>query len=171
MGMKDFFGPAKSVTSTLVYDQKEFYLFLKHWLVDRAYLVEEKDYTEKIQANGLKLYAFNWQCEKRIDDFTKTKIFVYFQAEAENAIIETHDGKKKTVQNGTVTIKISSFLDIDPEEEWNISKTNATKIFFRELWIKLLAKGVWAEKQSLMNKDVKIFIDDINTYLKLYRYD
>ncbi len=110
-------------------------------------------------------------CEKRIDDFTKCKLALYYQAEAENVQIETHDGKKKTAQNGNVIIKISSFLDIDPEEEWNINKTNATKVFFRELWIKLLAKGVWAKKQALLNKDTKLLIEDINTYLKLYRYD
>ena len=103
MGVKDFLSPPKTVSSTLVYDQKEMYNYLRKWFSERSYDVAELDYTEKILASGSKLYACTWLADKRVDDYTKFVISLEYKAEAENVQIELHDGKKKTAPNAART--------------------------------------------------------------------
>ncbi|MSR85822.1 hypothetical protein EXS74_00330 [Candidatus Woesearchaeota archaeon] len=171
MGVKDFLSPAKTISSTLVYDQKELYNYLKKWLSLRGYDAAETDYTEKILAEGKKLYSFQWVADKRVDDYTKFLFSIDFKAEAENIQIELHDGKKKSAQKGTVTIKIANFIEKDIESDWTLSKKNAYQTLFREIYDKLIAKGKWSRYQSELGKDASAFIADIKTYLKTHRYE
>ena len=171
MGVKDFLSPAKTISSTLVYDQKELYNFLKKWFSLRGYDAAESDYTEKILAEGKKLYSFQWIADKRVDDYTKFCFAVDFKAEAENVQIELHDGKKKTAQKGTVTIKIANFIEKDFESEWALSSQKAYQTLIREIYDKMVAKGKWSRYQSELGKDGTALIGDIKTYLKTHRYE
>lgn len=171
MPIKDFFGPTKTLNSTLTYSQRELYNYLKKWFSERSYDIEEKNYTEKILSSGKKLYYFKWATEKRIDDFTKCKMEVYFEAQVDNVQIETSEGKKKTAQQGDVSIKVASFLDADTEDEWNINKKTPWRALMHEVYMKMVAKGTWARKKAMLTKDTNNFISDLNTYLKHYRYD
>jgi len=169
--VKDFIGPAKTVSSSLVYDQKELYKYLSKWFAERQYDALEIDYTEKILAEGKKLYAFTWMAEKRVDDYTKLVIAIDFKAEAENVQVELHDGKKKIAQKGTVTIKLSPYLDKDIEAEWALTKEKAYQTLLREIYDKMIIKGKWAKYQSQLAKDLEHIISDLKTYLKTHRYD
>lgn len=171
MGVKDFLSPAKTISSILVYDQKELYNFLRKWFSLRGYDPEETDYTEKILAEGKKLYSFQWVAKKRVDDYTKFVFSVDFKAEAENVEVELHDGKKKTAQKGAVTIKVANFIEKDIESEWALSKKTAYQTLFREIYDKMVAKGKWSRYQSDLGKDSAAIIGDIKTYLKTHRYD
>jgi hypothetical protein len=171
MPIKDFFGPVKTLSATLTFSQKDVYNYLMRWYRDRNYDVDEKNYTEKILANGKKLYYFKWIVEKRIDDFTKCKMELYYTAEAENVQVETSDGKKKTMQQGEIAIKLGSYLDIDTEDEWSLNKRTPWMTLMREIYIKMAAKGTWARKKAHLIKDTNALISDINAYLKHFRYD
>ena len=171
MGVKDFLSPPKTISSTLVFDQKELYNYLRKWFGERGYDIAETEYTEKVLANGNKLYAFIWLADKRVDDYTKFIFAVDFKAEAENVQVELHDGKKKTAQKGTVTIKISSFLEKDIESEWTLKKEKAYQTLIREIYDKMVVKGKWSRYQSSLGKDFSLVLADIKTYLKTHRYD
>lgn len=171
MGVKDFLSPAKTINSTLVYDQKEMYNYLKKWFSERGYDVAELDYTEKILASGAKLYAWTWLADKRVDDYTKFVFSLEYKAEAENVHVELHDGKKKTAQKGTVSLKISTYIEKDIESEWNLIKATAYRTLMREIYDKMITKGKWARYQSIIEKDQALIISNIKTYLKTHRYD
>ncbi|HIH14966.1 MAG: hypothetical protein QT08_C0021G0020 [archaeon GW2011_AR17] len=171
MGVKDFLSPPKTINSTLVYDQKELYRYLQKWLSERGYDVAELDYTEKILADGKKLYAFNWICDKRVDDYTKFMVSIDFKAEAENVQIELQDEKKKTAQKGTVTIKIATYIEKDIEAEWSLKKEAPYRALMREIYDKMVTKGKWARYTNKLAKDANLLISDIKTYLKTHRYD
>ncbi len=171
MGTKDFVGMPLSVSNTLTYDQKELYKFLKKWFTDRGYSIKEKDYTEKILSDGKKLYHFNWANDKWLDEITKSYILVEFKAEVENVTIETHDGKKKSAQNGLVLVTFTTYFDRDPTSEWNMLKKDPYKTLFKELWDKMLSRGKWERRKSALEKDLEAIMSDLKTYLKVHRYD
>lgn len=171
MGVKDFLSPAKTISSTLTYDQKELYKYFQKWLSERGYDVAEIDYTEKILSEGKKLYAFTWICDKRVDDYTKFMISIDFKAEAENVHIELHDGKKKTAQQGSVTAKIVTYMEKDIESEWALTKRSPYNSLMREIYDKMITKGKWASYQAKLGKDAQALMTDLKTYLKTHRYD
>ena len=171
MGTKDFVGMPLSVSNTLTYDQKELYKFLKKLFTDRGYSLKEKDYTEKILADGKKLYHFNWSNGKWIDEITKSIIDVEFKAEVENVTIETHDGKKKTAQMGPVIVTFVSYFDRDPTSEWNMLKKDPYKTLFKEVWDKMLSRGKWERRKSALENDLEVIMSNLKTYLKVHRYD
>ncbi len=171
MGSKDFLTAPKIISNSLVYDQKEFYNYLKRWFSLRSYDINEGSYTEKILANGKKLYSFVWMNDKRVDDYTKFVIGLDFSAEVENIQIELHDGKKKTAQKGTITLKFTSFIEKDADLEWTIGKKTAYRAIFMEIYDKIIAKGKWARYQTNLGKDFNALMGDVKTYLKMHRYD
>ncbi len=171
MSVKDFLSPAKTINSTLTYDQKELYRYFQKWLSERGYDIAEIDYTEKILSEGKKLYAFNWLCDKRVDDYTKFMISIDFKAQAENVQIELHDGKKKTAQHGTVTVKIATYMEKDIDSDWTLNKRTAYSTLIREIYDKMVVKGKWASFQGKLGKDAQALMNDLKTYLKTHRYD
>lgn len=171
MGVKDFLGPPKTITTTLVFDQKELYNYLKKCFGKRGYDIDESEYTEKILADGRKLYAFVWKIDKRVDDYTKCIFMLEYKAEAENVQIELHDGKKKTAQSGSVNIKINPLLEKDIESEWTLNKQKAYQTLIREIYDKMVVKGKWSRYQSQLSSDLNAILSDIKTYLKTHRYD
>ncbi|MBI5797917.1 hypothetical protein HZA98_03370 [Candidatus Woesearchaeota archaeon] len=171
MGVKDYIGSTKTVSSTLVYDQKELYRFLSKWFEKRQYDIEETNYTEKISSEGKKIYAFEWIAEKKMDDYAKIKLVLRFNAEAETISVEGEDGKKKSAQKGTVTAKFTGYLDKDIESDWALSKKTAYRTFMRELYDKVFNKGKIDNYGAQLSKDFNAIIADLKTYLKTHRYD
>lgn len=171
MPQKDLLGPAKTVTSSLTYDQKALYKFLMKWLEERQYNVLEKDYKERLTADGKRLYTFLWESDKAVDDYTKFVITLDFKAEVENVQAETHDGKKKTAQKGDVTITFLAYINRDFENEWALTKEKPTQRLLREIYDKLVIKGRFSRQEAELKQDLKALMADVKTYLKTHRYD
>ncbi len=171
MPQKDLVGTEKSVSATLTYDQKELYKYFSKWFDERHYDVIEKDYKEKLNGEGMRIYVFTWECEKKVDDYTKFKIAVDFKSEAENVKVELHEGKKKTAQKGEVSATFQAFLERDYEEDWKLSKEKATQRLMREVYDKMVAKGKYSRYENNLKKDLKAIMSDLKTYLKTHRYD
>lgn len=171
MPQKDLLGPAKIVSSTLTYDQKALYKFLGKWFQDRQYNVLEKDYKERVNADGKRVYQFKWVADKKVDDYTAFFITLDFKAEVENVPTETHDGRKKTAQNGEVTITFQAYIERDYEDEWALTKERPTQRLLREIYDKLVIKGRFIQQEGELRKDLKGLMNDAKTYLKTHRYD
>ncbi len=171
MGAKDVAGPAKTVSATLTYDQKDLYNYFNKWFEERHYDVTEKDYKERITGDGKRVFTFNWECEKEVEDYTKLFINVSFKAEVENVKIETHDGKSKTAQKGEVTATFQAFVERDADDEWQLTKEKATQHLMREVYDKMIAKGRLNRYNNQLSKDMDLVMSDLKTYLKTHRYD
>lgn len=169
--VKDYVSLPRKVSVTLVYDQKALYTSLKKWFADRRYIVIEKDYTEKITAGGKRVFAFLWEPERRVDDYTKDVVVVEFKAEVENVQVETYEGKKKTVQSGTVLAIFSGYLIKDIESEWHMLKERPFQAVIREAYDKMVRKGKWARYKSRLEKDLTAVVAEFKAYLKVHRYD
>lgn len=169
---KDFVTPRQTVNRSLTYDQKDLYKFLQHWFIERNYDFIELDYTEKLGTNGKRVYAFRWQNERKLEPLIKSIIEVEFRAETENVQVETHDKKRKTMQNGDVSITVTSYLLREVDSEWALRKESVYFRFIREVYDKYLGRGGRLTRyHEDVKNDVKMLLADIRSYLRVHRYD
>ena len=103
-----------------IFDFKELYRFCYTWLVDKEYKVIEKEYTEKIGAEG-KEVVIEWHADRKISDyfryFFKIKWRILRMKDADVEI----NGTKVTLNKGEPEIKMESILEKDYEHRWEHS--------------------------------------------------
>jgi len=171
MPQQDFISPAQSVTRTVTYDQKELYRFLRKWLSERHYLINEKEYTERVGPEGKRMFVFTWMADKKLDDYTKAVLEVSVRSITEDVKVELHDGKKKTAQKGDVSGSFRAFILKDYEDEWTLKKKPVPLRVLREMYDKMVLKGTFARHQAHLKKDYNALMSDFKTYLSTHKYD
>lgn len=170
MPQMDFISPVKTITKSLVYNQKDLYKFLMKWFAERHYAIVELDYTEKDLGEGKKLYGFNWANEKKIEEFTKLIIEVGFEAKAINTMVETENGQRKA-QKGEVKVEFKGFVLKDVEDDYTLSKEAPQRRLLKEIYAKFIGNKRMNRFEAQLGKDINAIITDLKTYLKAHRYD
>ncbi len=171
MAQKDFIQPVKKITQELTFDFKELYSTIRSWLKDRGYdPVDEKDHSEKVKADGTKAIEISVQAEKKVDPYVKIILEFGISASVKDVVVDV-EGKKSTLQEGSVTIGLGGFLKKDPESDWAIKNENPLRMFFREVYDKFVGSDKLGFAEAKLQKDIKKLIHDLKVYLKLHRFE
>ena len=170
MAVKDYVGSAVNIKQSLTFDIKELYKTLKIWLSDRGYNVMEPKYSEMPMGESLKKTSFVWNCEKKVDPYTKLAMEISFNAETKDIAVEK-DETKHLAQEGEVEIVFVGYIARDLEEDWALREKTGMQRFFRELYDKFSKKGKYEDYEARLKKDIDSVVYDVKTYLKLHRFD
>jgi len=169
MPVMDYVVPVTKIKQSLSFEIKDFYKMLKSLFKERGYGIEETEYAESGHEEGHKTH-FLWKCEKKMDSYSKLMIEIKFLAETRDAVLEDED-KKKTVQEGNVSLSIGGYISKDIEDEWALKVKTGIDRFFRELYDKFGKGQKFEEYESKLKKDIEAITYDIKTYLKMNRFD
>ena len=101
-------------------DFKEFYRFCYMFLVDKGYWVVEKNYTEKIQANGKEI-EIEWNASRKISDYFRFNLKTNWRILGMKDVEVEKNGDKLKMNKGDFEIKISAVLEKDYENRWENS--------------------------------------------------
>ncbi|MDD4877604.1 MAG: hypothetical protein PHO02_01050 [Candidatus Nanoarchaeia archaeon] len=169
MAVMDYVVPVTKIKQSLSFEIKDFYKMLKNWMKERGYEIEEKEYAESGHDNGHKTH-FVWKCEKKMDSYTKIIIELNFIADTKDVVLED-DEKKKTLQEGNVSIAVGGYISKDIEDEWAMKVKTGFERFLRELYDKFGKGQKFEEYEGKLKKDIETIVYDIKTYLKMHRFD
>lgn len=146
-----------------IFDYKELYRFCYSWLIDKEYLVKEKEYTEKIHPTG-KEVVIEWEATRKISDyfrfFFKIKWRIMNMKDAEVEI----EGVKATLNKGEPEIKLTAILEKDYEHRW---ENSGFLKFLRGLYDKYLIRGRIDDYESRIFTEGDEFLAQVKAFLAL----
>lgn len=169
MAVMDYVVPVTKIKQSLTFDFKDFYKMLKSWFKERGYSIEETEYAESGHDTEKRTH-FQWKCSKKMDSYSKLVIELKLLAETKEVVLEEED-KKKTAQEGNVSITIGGYISKDIEDEWAIKVKTSFERFLRELYDKFGKGEKFEEYEGKLKKDIETIVYDIKTYLKMNRFD
>lgn len=145
------------------FDYSELYSYVYDWLKDAGYTVKEPEYSEKISGTK-KDISIEWECDADISDYYKKTITVGWTVSGmEDAEVQV-DGEKKSMNKGSLMIKIGAQLEADPKNEWE--KKPVYK-FFRGIYDKYIVDTVSKEAKKNTAIDASSLVDDIKSFLNI----
>lgn len=144
-----------------IFDFKELYTFSYNWLVDEGYEVTEKKYSEKI-VPGAKEIDIEWNAYKKISDYFRFNIKMYWRIVGLVDVEVEENGKKRKMNKGTTEIKFSAILEKDYENRW---ENNPIAKFLRGVYDRYVIRGrieqyegkIFAENDELIAQ-IKSFL-------------
>lgn len=170
MAVKDYVGAPVTITQTMTFDMKEMYRSLKKMVAERGYEVFEPSYTEKPSKGGHKKISFFWNCEKKMEHYTKIAIEIVFSANVHDVEVE-EDEKKHLHQEGEVSVIMSAYVAKDIEDDWAMRKKTGLMRLLREVYDQFAKKDKFDAYEEKLKKDVDAISYDMKTYFKVHRFD
>ncbi len=157
-----------------VFDLKEFYIFVRDWLVAEGFADNKKDeymeklYFERISPQGFKEVWVWWRTEKQPhgSKFFKYKLDVDFQVLGMVDVEIIHKGVKIKAQKGEVGVYIKADIELNPEFmkfEFPVPFYKGFTDLFRR---RIYRKEIEEHKRSF-REDVYRLQDAIKRYLEL----
>jgi len=125
------------IKDSTIFDFKELYEFMYHWLVDEGYDVIEKKYTEKMDARGKEL-EIEWNAYKKVSDYFRFRINVRWYINSLVDVEVEENGKKRKMNKGTIEIKFAADLEKDYEHRW---ENNPIAKFLRNVYDRYVIRG------------------------------
>jgi len=122
------------------------YSDLTDWAKRYGYRWHESSYKHKVPSTAGAEQEFIWIFEKDVNDFVRYTILITAKAQELTEItVDIGNGKKKTLSNAKIEIKMNGHIDFD--------------------WQKKFSKGKWAEVlgplyMKIMNKEFEIIYYD-----------
>lgn len=146
---------------------KELYKEITSWLVEHGYEKNEIMNEEQVLENGKQIFIL-LEPSKAISDYGKVEMEISISiSELEKVTIE-HEGVKKHMDKGNVSVTIETSLVTDHENKWQnkpfyyFSKKIMERFFFKE-YIDMYKEEVVEDKRILMR--------EIKGFLNLYRFN
>lgn len=165
MGVREYVVKEKKISKELKFNKKELVKELDRQLNNRGYKHLELTYSEKNTPGGLKV-NFKWGAEKKISETEKLALDINFETISKKVKVEK-DGKKKTMDEGTVNISLVGFTKKDSEDEWSLKKEKISKRVLREAYEKFVRGKKNKYYVDEVEKDIDAIIDGLKKYLKM----
>jgi hypothetical protein len=171
MAQKDFVQPVIKVKKELTYDFKEFYSMLRSWLKDRGYdPIAELDHSDISTPEGGQKIEILLAAEKKVDPYVKLIMEIEISSNTKNVTVE-QEGKKSTVQEGSILVGFGGYLKKDVEDDWTVKNKSVLRKFMRDVYDKYIGSDKLEMAETKLKDDIKKVIHDLKTYLKLHRFD
>lgn len=146
-----------------IFDFKEMYRFAYVWLVDKEYLVVEKEYTEKIGSTGKEVYM-DWEARRKISDYFRFVFKIQWRIlNMKDADVEI-DGAKVTLNKGDSEFKITAILEKDYEHRW---ENSGFLKFLRGMYDRYIVRGRIDKYEEDVFKEGDEFLAQIKAFLAL----
>lgn len=151
------------VKQTDIFDFKEMYNFLYKWLVDEGYKVVEKNYSEKVTANGKEL-DIEWEAKKKVSDYFRFVIKPKWKILGMTSVEVERNGKKVSMNKGKVEIKVGAVLEKDYEARW---ENNPFFKFLRDVYNRYIIRARVEEYERKLFKEADEFLAQMKSFLAL----
>jgi len=145
------------------YNYAELYNFCYDWLKSEDYLVEERQYLEKMTSYG-KEVKIEWKAWKKISDYYKNVIEVTWHILGMNDAEVEENGKKIKTNKGEVKITFVGVLERDYEDTWE--KEPFWK-FMRSIYDKYIMRTTQDEYEVRLINKAQAYVEDVKSFLNL----
>lgn len=168
MGTKrDIFVDAEMKFTGYTFDFLEVYTHAKDWIEWKGYSLTEKKYKEVVSPGDSKNYHIIWEISKKIDNYTKYLIILEWQLIAIKDVETVFHGKKTKAQNGEINVKVSAYMVLDYDEQW---EEHALLKFFKGFYERFLYAGTIKRNEDELWGEGWGVHDEIKAFLDLYKY-
>jgi len=145
------------------WNYKDLYKFCFDLLEQEGYILQEKEYSEKVTSFGKEIFL-DWKAEKDVTDYFRYEIQMeWLILGMKDAEVE-QDGKKISTNKGEVEIKIRVNLVRDYEERW---EDRPFYKFLRSVYEKYIIRTTIDEYEDDLKDKSKGYIKEIKAFLNL----
>ncbi|MEM2772466.1 MAG: hypothetical protein QXR88_01295 [Candidatus Pacearchaeota archaeon] len=145
-----------------IFDFKNIYTLIFEWLSDMGYFVVEKEYSEKIKAEGKEI-EIKWICTKKVTDYFRFIINVNWRIDNLQEIEITKEKKIRT-NKGNIEIKFSAILERDWQNKYEVSPFHK---FLRAVYEKYIIPNRIEQMEEKVTEEVLDIVNNIKAYLIL----
>lgn len=147
-----------------IFDFQDFYKFCYLWLTEETGLkMLEDKYKEKVVGDS-KNIEIEWSGKKEITDYFRFDVKVTFEITAMTKVEVNKEGRKMTMNNGTVELKIKGILVRDYKGKFEIS---ATKKFMRSVYEKWIIPSRIEQFEGKIAEDCDEFLSQAKAFLDM----
>lgn len=146
-----------------IFNYKELYRYMYVWLIDKEYLVIEKEYTEKIGPNG-KEVVVKWEARRKISDYFRFVFLMEWRILGMKEVEAMEDGAKITLDKGDSEIKVQAILEKDYENRWENSSFFK---FLRTAYDRYLIRGRIDKYETMIYNEVNEYLYQMKSFLSL----
>ncbi len=152
-----------------IFDMGELYQVMFRWFNHHDYDFQEKEYLEKRNSDGSRNLEIKWIATKKISDYFKFQIDIFFRLIALTDVEVELDGKKKKANRASpAEIEFSATLLKDYEGRWG---QNGFLTFIREVYYVYIIMGRINDYKADLYGEVYEIIDEIKAFLNMYKFE
>jgi hypothetical protein len=150
-----------------VFSVSELFRLIDEWLLDKGYYRVEPKHVESAKPEG-KFVELELTPGKELTDYAKALIRIKIQmSNIKDVTLETPEGKKQKLNQGTVLITISSVLETDYQERW---EAKPLFLFIRTIYDKYIFRSLTGGFEGTIKGDVEHLKRTVSGFLNLHRY-
>jgi len=151
-----------SITKEATFEIDKLYEFMRDWFNRKNYDFYEKDYGEKLKAEGFKDNKIKWKTERKVDDYIKFTIKVTIKC----SDIKEVRLKKCIACKGKLTISLKSELQVDYDDRW---KSPSFLKFTRGIFDKFIMKDRYVRYNTELKDETYDLFNQIKAFLNLQK--
>ncbi len=150
-----------------VFSVAELFRLIDEWLLDKGYYRIEPKHVESAKPEG-KFVELELTPSKQLTDYAKALLRIKIQMNnIKDATLETPEGKKQKLNQGSVLVTVSGVLETDYQERW---ESKPLFLFIRTLYDKYIFKSLTGGFEGTIKNDVEHFKRTVSGFLNLHRY-
>jgi hypothetical protein len=149
-----------------LFELRELYMMVDKWLRQKGYDKFEKRNHEHVLKEG-KYIEIELEPWKKITDYAKIVINLYFHCYNVKEVIVKKDGQDVKMNQGKIKIKFVGFLVTDYEDKW---EGKPIFYFLRAVMDKWIYRVNSEQYESAVAEDVKHLYQNVKAFLNLFRY-
>lgn len=146
---------------------KDLHALICSWLEEHSYTVTEVINQEQVLQNGKQIFI-QLEPEKSVSDYGKIEMEIAISMSGLEKKTITHDGIKKHMDHGDVSVTIETFLITDYEGRW---QNKPFYYFTKKIMERFFYKEYVEMYKEEVNRDKQLLMKEIKSFLNLYRFN
>lgn len=146
-----------------IFNFGEFYKFCYNWLIEKDYLVTEKNYSEKIKADG-KLVEILWEGRRKISDYFRFVLKIQWRIIGMTDVEVQREGIKLKLNKGELEMTFTATIEKDYEHRW---ENTAFLKFLRGVYDRYIIMGRIEKYEERIFQEVDEYIAQAKAFLVL----
>jgi len=164
--MPSFFIVGKTSISLkgIIFDYRDFYLFMKRTMEDRGYFIEEKKYTHSPKKGKIH-DGFYWKCLKNLDDYNRFIMEIISDFHNEDiTVVKKEKKERKEKGSGLITLRATLLTDYDTKWE-----NNPFVNFMKTVFEHLFEKSSVDKNKEVLNNEMYELENEVKSYFSVQR--
>jgi hypothetical protein len=145
---------------------EELYKLIDHWTREKAYTKHELNNTEQVFKDG-RFITLELEPYKKITDYAKYVIQIKMTAKEMKDVTVEKDGRRVALNDGTVELKLTGFLELDYEGRW---EKKPLFYFLRNVFDQFVFKTNTEVFEAGLVEEVNQIYSIVKGFLNLHRY-
>ena len=157
---------AESISYEGYFDAEGLYLHIDNWFRNKAYIKKEIRHSEMVYPDGKQISIQN-EPYKKVNDYCRNVIVLTIDISGLKTVEIDKKGKKMKVNEGSVEITMTPFLELDYEHRW---ENKPTFFFISTLFDQFVFKYQTDNYKKSILQDCTHLKQEIRRYLNLFKY-